>query len=298
MLAGGQPPCIKKRDLSGACQGLFKSLSRACQGLVKSLSRGVSHRGRHKWCALVCMRCPFSKHALVRQEPPGRLRAAPCSAVRKAPGRGPRVRGPFISYIIAPSLSGGRLLRWGTLEVPPGPSKRWVSGHRVCKAMQPVWWPSDIIYYWVVPVGLCGRPRLSGDRDLYRGVGGGVGQGPKTSLCAPPPPCASTALSKCGVGVEPLFCLVFWDRGPACARGGAGTYNQPPSLGPFDKFHFPPEERFWVGGWIRRRRSPGCQSALLPAPGDGGPWPALWNLPLCLPRGTSRVPVGPSLGRA
>ena len=31
--------------------------------------------------------------------------------------------------------------------------------------------------------------------------------------------CASTGLSKHGVGVEPLFCLDFWDRGRACARG-------------------------------------------------------------------------------
>ena len=36
-------------------------------------------------------------------------------------------------------------------------------------------------------------------------------------------PQASTVLSKLGVGVEPLFCLVFWDRGRACARRGRGT---------------------------------------------------------------------------
>ena len=31
---------------------------------------------------------------------------------------------------------------------------------------------------------------------------------------------ACTALSKHGVGVEPLFWPDFWDRGRACARGG------------------------------------------------------------------------------
>ena len=35
-------------------------------------------------------------------------------------------------------------------------------------------------------------------------------------------PHASTVLSKHRVGVELLFCLGFWDRGRACARGGAG----------------------------------------------------------------------------
>ena len=35
-------------------------------------------------------------------------------------------------------------------------------------------------------------------------------------------PHAGTVLSKHGVGVDPLFCLVFWDRGRACARGGRG----------------------------------------------------------------------------
>ena len=33
-------------------------------------------------------------------------------------------------------------------------------------------------------------------------------------------PLTSTILSKHGVGVEPLFCLGFWDRGRACAKGG------------------------------------------------------------------------------
>ena len=37
-------------------------------------------------------------------------------------------------------------------------------------------------------------------------------------LCVSRP---STGLSKDVVGVEPLFCLHFWDRGRACARGGA-----------------------------------------------------------------------------
>ena len=39
-------------------------------------------------------------------------------------------------------------------------------------------------------------------------------------------PHASTVLSKHRVGVEPLFCLGFWDRGCACARGGRGTQSQ------------------------------------------------------------------------
>ena len=30
---------------------------------------------------------------------------------------------------------------------------------------------------------------------------------------------ASTGLSKHGLGVDPLFCLGFWDRGRACASG-------------------------------------------------------------------------------
>ena len=34
---------------------------------------------------------------------------------------------------------------------------------------------------------------------------------------------ASTVLSKHEVGVELLFCLVFWDRGCGCARGRGGT---------------------------------------------------------------------------
>ena len=36
-------------------------------------------------------------------------------------------------------------------------------------------------------------------------------------------PHAGTVLSKHGVGVEPLFCLGFWDRGRACARGGGAV---------------------------------------------------------------------------
>ena len=36
---------------------------------------------------------------------------------------------------------------------------------------------------------------------------------------------ACTALSKHGVGVEPLFWPDFWDRGRACARGGAGVLS-------------------------------------------------------------------------
>ena len=31
---------------------------------------------------------------------------------------------------------------------------------------------------------------------------------------------ASTGLSKPGVGVEPLFCLIFWGHARVCARGG------------------------------------------------------------------------------
>ena len=37
---------------------------------------------------------------------------------------------------------------------------------------------------------------------------------------------ASTALSKHEVGVEPLFCFVFWDCGRACARGWGGGYGR------------------------------------------------------------------------
>ena len=33
---------------------------------------------------------------------------------------------------------------------------------------------------------------------------------------------ASMGLSQRGVGVEPLFCLAFWDRGRACAKGEGG----------------------------------------------------------------------------
>ena len=40
-------------------------------------------------------------------------------------------------------------------------------------------------------------------------------------------PHASTVLSKHGVGVEPLFCLGFWDRGRACARGGGRGNTSP-----------------------------------------------------------------------
>ena len=36
-------------------------------------------------------------------------------------------------------------------------------------------------------------------------------------------PHAGTVLSKHRVGVEPPFCLGFWDRGRACARGGGGV---------------------------------------------------------------------------
>ena len=39
-------------------------------------------------------------------------------------------------------------------------------------------------------------------------------------------PHASTFLSKHRVGVEPLFCLFFWDRGRDCSRGGRGTVLQ------------------------------------------------------------------------
>ena len=39
---------------------------------------------------------------------------------------------------------------------------------------------------------------------------------------------ASPGLSERGVSVEPLFCLDFWDRGRACARGaGQGTLAHP-----------------------------------------------------------------------
>ena len=50
-------------------------------------------------------------------------------------------------------------------------------------------------------------------------------------------PHAGTVLSKHAVGVEPLFCLVFWDRGRACARGGRGKVAGPYSFvgGPFSK---------------------------------------------------------------
>ena len=42
---------------------------------------------------------------------------------------------------------------------------------------------------------------------------------------------ASTGLSRHGVGVEPLFCLDFWDRSRACTRGGGVTPCQcPPPL--------------------------------------------------------------------
>ena len=41
-------------------------------------------------------------------------------------------------------------------------------------------------------------------------------------------PHAGTVLTKHGVGVEPLFCLFFWDRGRACARGG-GRGTIPPN---------------------------------------------------------------------
>ena len=34
---------------------------------------------------------------------------------------------------------------------------------------------------------------------------------------------ASKGWSKHGVGVEPLFCLGFWDRGRACTRRGGGS---------------------------------------------------------------------------
>ena len=37
---------------------------------------------------------------------------------------------------------------------------------------------------------------------------------------------ASRGLSKHGVGVEPLFCLDFGDRGRACARGGRSRLVQ------------------------------------------------------------------------
>ena len=46
-------------------------------------------------------------------------------------------------------------------------------------------------------------------------------------------PHAGTVLFKHGVGVEPLFCLVFWDHGRACATGGRGTSPRPcPPSGP------------------------------------------------------------------
>ena len=60
------------------------------------------------------------------------------------------------------------------------------------------------------------------------GVGGWVGQRPKKSLC---------------------------------------TYNRPPIFGPFDKFHFFPEENFSdVGGWVGR---PGLARAPDPPPHPG-----------------------------
>ena len=43
-------------------------------------------------------------------------------------------------------------------------------------------------------------------------------------------PHAGTVLSKHGVGVEPLFCLGFWDHGRACAGGGRGTVSGGSSL--------------------------------------------------------------------
>ena len=45
--------------------------------------------------------------------------------------------------------------------------------------------------------------------------------------------CTSTGLSKHGVGVGPLVCLDFWDRGRVCPRGGGGatrTFGSTPPL--------------------------------------------------------------------
>ena len=72
------------------------------------------------------------------------------------------------------------------------------------------------------------RPLLSGWLILYRGGGGWVGQGPKKSLC---------------------------------------TLNRPPSSGPFDTFHFFPEEKFSdVGGWVGQPKSRGANLTPPPPP--------------------------------
>ena len=63
---------------------------------------------------------------------------------------------------------------------------------------------------------------------------------------------AGTGLSKHGVGVETLFCLGFWDRGRACAKGGVGG-NPLPRLS-----HACIVPGLWFAGWKTKRNALHC----------------------------------------